>query len=244
MKKTLIALMAVASCAMGVTLKDAIGSLDSTTTALTFNAETSSSYYMTVVLNGATLTKFESNTVINDTLASLTLNTTNAGLAVGTSMSNSKVKGSGYVAGTNLGNGNGTYWTNDSMEKTSAIEGIAEAEYVAITFGVVGTKEKMDAIISTFNADGVLLGSSSYVELQYVANKVGANAVLTGAAIDTTYISNGYVFAGAYDQATLLAANKAAITALVPSTPAVPEPTTATLSLLALAGLAARRRRH
>ena len=54
--------------------------------------------------------------------------------------------------------------------------------------------------------------------------------------VNTDVVSSVYLFQGAIDKTTALALNKAA-------TAAIPEPTTATLSLLALAGLAARRRR-
>ena len=58
---------------------------------------------------------------------------------------------------------------------------------------------------------------------------------ITTISIDTDVVSTGYAFDGFLDTNSAYALNRAAL--------GVPEPTTATLSLLALAGLAMRRRR-
>lgn len=60
--------------------------------------------------------------------------------------------------------------------------------------------------------------------------------------VNSDLVSAAFVFNGTTSQADATALNHAAIAYVVP-TPAVPEPTTATLSMLALAGLAARRRK-
>ncbi len=61
----------------------------------------------------------------------------------------------------------------------------------------------------------------------------------TALNINTNEVTSAYVFNSVLSQDDAIAMNKAAITAAK----AVAEPATATLSLLALAGLAARRRR-
>ncbi len=241
MKKTLIALMALCGISLGeeFSLSTAIATLDSTSSTITLSNQTGNSYYMTVILNAEAITAFVGGESINKTIASLTLANTSAGLAVGTSSGVSEVKGATYAAGTALSANNSSYWTNGPMPKTSEISEISDADYVAISFGITGSKNTMGTIVSTYDSKGALLGCTPYCELQYVSAAVGTSAVLTGAAIDTSYINQGFVYTGSYDQDTLLAASSAAVKSL-----AVPEPTTATLSLLALAGLAVRRRRR
>lgn len=57
---------------------------------------------------------------------------------------------------------------------------------------------------------------------------------------NTEFVSSYYLF----DRVTTAAERKELVNAAAEIAPSIPEPTTATLSLLALAGLAARRRRH
>ncbi len=92
---------------------------------------------------------------------------------------------------------------------------------------------------STFTCLSLMRADGTFTDYAYEAPGYKASRDYTDVAISSTYVDKAYVYLEkSFTTTTLAEANHDVLRALVP------EPTTATLSLLALAGLAARRRRQ
>lgn len=106
---------------------------------------------------------------------------------------------------------------------------------VSLAFGT--GKSNANYTIAFADATGNILDTHTYT-FNGLLSSAGTSPD-QGIVLSTDYVDSFYVFDGSIDSSPLATvAGKAAAFA------AVPEPTTATLSLLALAGLAARRRRR
>ncbi len=229
MKKTIIALLAAASCAMGVTLEDAAY----TTTDSSISFETALSSFSAVVtldvnalkdvmLRGSELAKY--------TLIDFQKTGGNAiGLQTNYSSSNSLINYSGLYGVWNQG---GAY----SFGMNAASNG-AGMEAESFWTDAVGA-----SVALTYNYDA---GTNAVFTISYADGSTTtlggvANTSLRGSsfAADTVLFSTDFVKKAWVFDSALSVSDATALT-----TAAIPEPATATLSLLALAGLAARRRR-
>ena len=234
MKKTLIALLAASTCAMGATtLEEGVQFTEATYTAP--SSWNLGGLSVTLVLN---VTEF----------AELFDNATSAARPVFVSMSGSgsnivgleaheadRITGaSGVVAG-------GTYnnlYTLDSNGTNDSIASInwGTAKAAALTLALETSNKGTFWSLTVLDNDGTYTNTyAGQTGLRW--SNMGD---ITKVAIDTNVVSTAYAFDGHHQGDDAYVLNKAAIEASLP----VPEPTTATLSLLALAGLAARRRRR
>ena len=148
----------------------------------------------------------------------------------------------------NSGENNGIYWTGgnikawyggaannggntaDTTEVAGAKQTIDGKEYVILTL-------RYDDINAGNATKGVSLFTASSEIYEYWAQGASAYDEVTSIYINTDLVKAVTIMTGEIDDATA----KAGVTNLAAAM--VPEPTTATLSLLALAGLAMRRRR-
>lgn len=232
MKKTLIALMALAGVASAALTKD------STLTGITDTAN--NSYSWTTDTSNAAITLILSDSAFNESegfgafvLTGGKLNDTNINyVAV-----QHKTDGGGFqIADTNIG----TAWGENLMGTPiaeSAMSGAAwsAAKYAALTFAINSQGETY-TLLSVIDSAGTItnIGAAS----------IGTNVSFTGISgirlNKHSAVSEAYIYSGSWTTTDLATVTSNVLSAKVP---AIPEPATATLSLLALAGLAARRRR-
>ena len=210
MKKTLIALMAMAGVAMGAVVEDHLAiEAEFTTVPVVAGNCWSADYVLTFTLaqdytlqHGGSVVAFYRGSAVNDTYGynAITLGGTNEALTL--------TVGRGRVNNT-LNDATGIDANTTFTPTGSAADSVTFAttitKGVAYTLSVTGGDQSMTPTLSWVDAEGI---AQSLTASSYKGNMNG-NAALTY-AVNTEYI---------------------------------PEPATATLSLLALAGLAARRRR-
>lgn len=230
MKKTLIALLALGSCAMGVTLEDAdrlgYGGSAFTTTDGNFTvALTLDVTELRSILEAGQNTSWGTDIVCYDIAGTKTGVTVNGGSSGG------KINTSGLYArwGTNT-NWNSTCWTGATDLATIAWDTVADAGLVYSFSSTGGTS----VAFSLLDAEGTAI-----VDTYATASGLkSASATASTISFDDSVIGVYYFNGGVSETDAKALAKSAAV-----MTGTVPEPTTATLSLLALAGLAARRRR-
>ena len=236
MKKTLIALLAVSSVAMAVSLDEATIKLGNEgyntksgdfTVALTLDVEE-----LGMLLEkgqpaawGTDIVKY----ICNGTATGVTVNGGSSNGAVNTSglyarwgdttnWNNVQWQGNTNLADLN-GDAEGTGW--DAVASAGLVYSFGKTSGTAVAFTLIGM-------------DGSVLVDSYVVAGGLKSSSAGAAALTFDDSVAASYYFDGYKGG---DAAYMKALAGAVATA------SIPEPTTATLSLLALAGLAARRRR-
>ena len=237
MKKTLITLMAMASCAMGLTLEDAVAT--SNGSAITLNEPTSAITAVVVV----DIAKLQAVMAKDAALAKYTIINFDSSADIGIQTNYSSYDHDGDPNTPALINTSGLYgcWNsgnaykfdmNDGFEGASFWEGGAAAA-ITLTYkynaGTSGTFTLLDA-------QGNVLQS---VGGDYNTTLRGSGLSFSTVAFDEEIVTNAYVF----NQVVATAEDAKALGVAAATATLIPEPATATLSLLALCGLAARRRR-
>ncbi len=106
------------------------------------------------------------------------------------------------------------------------------ATCAALTFGVNSTGS-LRAVLSVINADGTITNITQAT----ASNKISFDGI-SQVNLNSTHVTDAFVYSGTWGNTDLTTITNNAL-----KTANIPEPATATLSLLALAGLAARRRR-
>ncbi len=252
MKKTLITLMALASCAMGA---EAVVSADFAVTDFsTYKTTTISESGWTVNNTNSNVTAGESLEFTNDVLF-VAYN--------GESLHNNNVVFTFIIDGLSSNAGNNVLYTIHTWGGNNALGLCLDSGTTGVLTGVSGGSQWPDGrnqditipdgefaltVAHTSNGtkvyvDGELMATIS--GLQYTGDAHTMKQLNLG---NTSTGGNGmdFTLSGLYIHNQTLTDNQVAsfvASLAAPSTPAVPEPATATLSLLALAGLAARRRR-
>ena len=253
MKKTLITLMALASCAMGET----------TYTVLTDVTQVTSSNATTTIANNTALTGSLALTIdvdsFKDTLGTTTGRNSNVFIAKLTGKWEDNADGSlGFVTwGNDNSNGIEGSWAKGTVSGNihaglqscyTAVDGENPIDWdnvVAMTL-VMSYEPPANALVAgdqsymTYNMAVSYLYSDGSITTSGGSNtnllRFGETNTfcVSGVTVDTSYVDAYTVYSDylTLDQAKALSAARV-----------VPEPTTATLSLLALCGLAARRRR-
>ncbi len=259
MKKTLVTTLlalGMALSASAASLSDAQYTLANPGASTTLS-DVTTDFSVTVTLSGTTLSKIAVGNHINSTVYTLFTVTTSGsktmGVSTGYSSTDNIITSSGifgdYGHAADNASGHGSYVTN--YTNTGSVNG-ATGKNLANILGDLDFTT-VDAMALTFTHDA---GTASHVYLT-IDYKEGETASYYGTLsglkwssgtgtpstlnVNTDEITSAYVFSDILSQNDAIAMNEAAIAAM--STPNVPEPTTATLSLLALAGLCARRRR-
>ena len=232
MKKTIIALLALGGIAMGAAFDDGAAF-----TSSTYTIDPSWS------VAGASVTLL----LDVEDFANLFDTATSSARPVFVSMSgsgdkiiglaaheNDRITGAaGVIAG-------GTYDDQYSMSGDDG-DGISsivwsEVTSAALTMALETSASGTAWSLTVLNSDGTYTSKTASV----TGFRWSAMEDITNIAIDTAVVTQAYAFDGFIKGEDAYTLNKAAIKA---ATGSVPEPTTATLSLLALAGLAMRRRR-
>ena len=245
MKKTLIALFALTSGAMGITLDEAtlsFTSTDSVPATYVTTAGGGSEGSLDIKGNNGFTVAVTLNT---NTLKTYLTSDTTQHMIVGH-------KGSGgngdYTTGI-ISNGSGTYaggltgsW-GDTMayDNTTVVAGLADVTWdnvteAALTYVFNGNNTAGDVLKGTSVCLTLVDANDNilYSQSGNLSGLVSAGNNYKELYFDTAIVTSAYVYNSAIGTADAQALTQMLI---------VPEPTTATLSLLALAGLAARRRR-
>lgn len=235
MKKTLIALLGLSTAAMGVTLEDAVTTgtgtltLDQATSAITAVAVVDVPALQALMAKDATLGKY---TIINF----------DADYDIGIQTNYSSYDHDGNADTANIINTSGLYgcWNNGGAYDFGMGSGFQSADFWAggVTAAITLTYKYDDGTTGTFtllDAEGNVLKS---VGATFNTSLRGQGLSFSTVVFDSNIVTKGYVFNQRVYSADAKALGQAAAAAAL-----IPEPTTATLSLLALAGLAARRRR-
>ena len=237
MKKTLIALLAASSVAMATSLDEAL-----IAQAGNDGYDTQSGNF-TVALKldveelgklleqgqpaawGTDIVKY----ICNGTATGVTVNGSSDGSTINTSglyarwADGTAWDGVQWQGNTNLadlnGEAEGTGW--DAVASAGLVYSFGKADGTAVAFTLIGN-------------DGSVLVDSYVFASALKSSSAGADALTFDDSVAASYYFDGYK--GGNE------ANMKALAGAV-ATASIPEPTTATLSLLALAGLAARRRR-
>lgn len=250
MKKTLIALMALAGVAAATELSDAVitmGSKESITLQSTDSLYHDSSVSMTMNLDLDALKTALSTSGVdkrNYLLGSFAIdvNSTNhngyaGALVIYTSSSASTTSSSVWISADgskgkeNVSGSSATYLSN-LLTSDSWTNATGAALTLTVNVTASATTAKTVAYLTLTDSEGNLTqysNSTDAIRWSSFDSTYGITSISTGELTKKAYIFNEAVTAD-----TALALNKAALT---------PEPATATLSLLALAGLCARRRR-
>ena len=251
MKKTLITLLAVASCAMGVTINDAIKytTEDTPVDLDTDFTSKQTNYTLTLVLDADVLiTSLTERDMTNFWFAKMNVDRNNGAtynLGVGLIHRGGQDANTKYDAsimavypdasnnpvGKDLAMGpDGAYlssittsaWGYNPTDKSNSVK------YAVLTVtGTIGSN--MTGYLTMFMDDNKILEYSGTSSDYSFSNCLDINSI----EINEDFVQKAYVFDSLVGAADIRAMHMAL----------VPEPTTATLSLLALAGLCARRRR-
>ena len=236
MKKTLIALLAVSSVAMAVSLDDALIAQAGNDGYDTQSGNFTVALKLDVEELGMLLEQGQAKAWGTD-IVKYICNGTATGVTVnGGSNASGEITSSGLFArwgnttnwnsvqwqgNTNLadlnGDAEGTGW--DAVASAGLVYSFGKADGTAVAFTLIGN-------------DGSVLVDSYVVADGLKSSSAGAAALTFGDSVAASYYFDGYK-----------GGNEADMKALAGAVASIPEPTTATLSLLALAGLAARRRR-
>ena len=246
MKKTLVAILALGSLSLGASLSDAVFSTDdlTSTTGYTFATPNPSEWTVVAALDvdtmksyvgpGASATKHQLLTVTG-------ANTTGGDGTIGINTNYTTVPADrAHIAttgiyGTWTADNSGTYnlGANTDVAKLQELDWNNVGSFVV----TLGSKSGNGTCLTLYvtDKDGNVL-RQSYANLPGLTSS--STTYSTVNFVDQTVVTNVAVFTSKLSEADSLAVTKE-MSAMV-----LPEPATATLSLLALAGLAARRRRH
>ena len=239
MKKTLIALMAASSMAMAVSIEEAAISTKGNTGYDTLSGNFTVALTLDVAELRTLLEKGQAPAWGTD-IVNYSCNGTATGVTVNGGSSNGTINTSGLYARW----GNGTAWNNVQWQGNSTnlsdLNGDAEgtgwddvaAAGLVYSFGATSGTAVAFTLIGN---DGSAIVDSYAVASTLKSGSAGASALSFDDSVLSSYYYNSY-----------MGGNETSLKALastVATTAPIPEPTTATLSLLALAGLAARRRR-
>ena len=230
MKKTIIALFALAGLSFAT---EPTLTLNETASSVSGKSWGGTGYMLTLM----SAEDFSSLITATEDVSLLSFSLNN-NYSVGFGLVDNTFKGVTASAGNTIPSGQ--FWsmnTFSSLTTTFSQTVLADISQVgiAMTFdrkdtASTGATNGIQLIVYTLGKDGVL--SDAYTGN---ANAVRwAGATINGAAINTTYFDEVDVYIGDWTTEGVKGQLKTML---------VPEPTTATLSLLALAGLAARRRR-
>jgi len=243
MKKTflltaLLGLWGVFSSAEALNLDDAFVTMDTTSSHHFANAR-SSFVYTFAFLDLAEFKKLATDSGTSDAMLISYKNASNTNIGIGKGSYSGKhplrfynndistaPSGKGYSLTYSSGNqpGPADAYTLDGLDFTNVAGAV-------LTMGVCKGKSTLTCLTLMY-ADGTF---KDYVQ-EATGYKTSAN--YTDVAVSSTYVDEAYVYVDqSFTKETLAAANHDVLRALVP------EPTTATLTLLALAGLVVRRRR-
>ena len=245
MKKTLITLLVLGGVAMGATPDLADANITTNGTTTSYWTE-DGNFTVALTLDVASLRKYleQGQTPVWGTnIVSYDAGGTATGVCINGGSSSNKVNTSGLYArwGTNI-NWNSTCFTSGNDLATLNWDNVGSAGLVYSFGATTGT-----AVAFTIrDTEGTAL-VDSYLTAGGLKSSSATNAVLT---LHNEMVAAGYFFDDRldYDAADYKALAAAAAGAAIPATEGwtrvIPEPATATLSLLALAGLAARRRRR
>ncbi len=246
MKKTLITLLALGGLAMGeaITINQYDGHQHIATSS-------THSLLVTSTIDADDVESIITQTGMDKALLSIKVAHSNA-KSVGVGSYNGKTTLRTYnntIAGNDIsGNGNVFSWTdatgteananlNDYFESEGIVAGALTMGYnSAKTTGATGETKGIYLAFSVLYADGSSLTLCAHNASETLANYHIENITYEDSLLNTpTIVVNTSSDNAAVDMSQVLKANHAAL--------GIPEPATATLSLLALAGLAARRRR-
>ena len=244
MKKTLITLMAAASCAMGetttaITLADATAVLNGNTTSYTFDATSQpTSAYVVFSLSTSALNTYKTTDTIDKAFVSFDVsgsnNTNYVGLADTKRTSINRTANYLRIERAQAGSNSNSFWSSTISRDTDVMQtSLADAEAITLCLGT-SKNGSAQVILSMIDSTGEVTHLGTWSK-----SGMDAYTAITGADIDSSLVESAYVFSGDYNEVGL----KSLSVELLKSTVSVPEPATATLSLLALCGLCARRRR-
>lgn len=228
MKKTLITLMALASCAMGASYSDfteftVAGTVDTTGFDYSSNAVT-----VAVTLNVDVIKEYFGEQV--GTSHMLVSVTGNNAIGVGTLVKNDTNE---YFSG--AWNQTIDYTPTGIDTDMGRADLWANADSASLVFSADRTTGAR--VVFTMNyTDGTVFQTSGTAGSVKSGSWSASGLILDTAAVTSVAMYNAYI--------TIDEAKAVGLNMLPESAPVVPEPATATLSLLALAGLAARRRRR
>ena len=254
MKKTLIAILALAGIASAVDMEDALLITTAGETDLSTLQHTSNQYTLTIKLNSAgidMINNFVGSRTPGMDISLVSIGLTSQAATEGAVAANHLYgMGMGYSSSGGVITTGGFYNTKEATPATGTTSHFngggnhlfSDAKYnenltgVAITLYGLNGQSKPAFTATMAHADG---STESVNSLTYTGNAVTSDPVLSWSTLylNTQYVENAWLFDGmrVNNQATAQELNLKAI--------AVPEPATGTLSLLALAGLCARRRR-
>lgn len=248
MKKTLIALMATAFCAMGVTLEDAVVSMTGSTVASTTDLTSynlDGSFSLVLTMNMESVESFLSDSKKNQayTVASVSAaSNRKAGVCFVFSKDyQGQTDSNGDTGLVTIGSTTDSVssaigtpgWTRGHVDAT----GIEWDNVAGVTITMVHTAgTKTDNYLTVVDTEGnKTIYTTSNTDLKWTSSDTndGFDGI-SSLNLSTDYVTGAYFFDSALSVGDVTAISKALT---------VPEPATATLSLLALCGLCARRRR-
>lgn len=247
MKKTLFLLpLAIGMTCAGVDLSE-LTHLDVQRSSVEFTTQ-STMAYASIALSAKAIDQLAKGENINkmlfafnemDGVSGTSPTEEHVGIAVSTysSSGGSGLRLTSSLAGTSIISGATTYYSVATAGTTPSLNSLfGNAQYAVLTLGISGTGADR-LIITTIDSSGALTSSSFGISATN-ANFTYDGSV-TGFSMNAAsgLVTDAYVGTGAWTEAQLTDLGTSVIRL-------IPEPATATLSLLALAGLAARRHRH
>lgn len=233
MKKTLVTLFALAGAAFATELStDGMVYLTPSTTSVTLSGE-SGSAYATILLNETALTMLSDGSNINSNFFAFT--TQDGGTAEHVGIGGGTFGGARIILdGREAGSFSGGITRYTVLDNSAMKALFSSAVQAVITLGITGSGTTDEVIFSTMDAAGTI-SSVTWTNSGVNHADVTYSGAVTAAAIDARYVTEAYAAQGAWTSASLQALSESML---------APEPATASLSLLALAGLMARRKRH